>query len=100
MRDVLVIGIGTSGLTAALRCQEAGLTVTLLAKGVGSTHLAPSTIDVLGYDPELVENPSEALLRLIERIPSIPTRASEPGPYLDHSNGSPRASTTTDTRVR
>ncbi len=72
MRDVLVIGIGTSGLTAALRCQEAGLTVTLLAKGVGSTHLAPATIDVMGYDPELVESPSQALLRLIDQNPDHP----------------------------
>ena len=72
MRDVLVIGIGTSGLTAALRCQEAGLTVTLLAKGVGSTHLAPGTIDVMGYDPQLVESPSQALLRLIDRNPEHP----------------------------
>ena len=72
MRDVLVIGIGISGLTAALRCQEAGLKVTLLAKGVGSTHLAPGTIDVVGYDPELVESPSEALPRLIDRNPEHP----------------------------
>jgi glycerol-3-phosphate dehydrogenase subunit B len=72
MRDVLVIGIGTSGLTAALRCQEAGLTVTLLAKGVGSTHLAPGTIDVIGYEPELVESPSQALPRLIDRNPEHP----------------------------
>jgi glycerol-3-phosphate dehydrogenase subunit B len=72
MRDVLVIGIGTSGLTAALRCQEAGLSVTLLAKGVGSTHLSPGTIDVLGYDPELVEEPSAALPGFIDRNPDHP----------------------------
>jgi glycerol-3-phosphate dehydrogenase subunit B len=72
MRDVLVMGMGTSGLVAALRCQEAGLNVTLLAKGVGSTHLAPGTIDVLGYDPELVENPSEALPRFADRNPEHP----------------------------
>jgi glycerol-3-phosphate dehydrogenase subunit B len=72
MRDVLVIGIGTSGLTAALRCQEAGLSVTLLAKGVGSTHLAPGTIDVLGYDPELVESPSQRLTRFVEGNPEHP----------------------------
>jgi glycerol-3-phosphate dehydrogenase subunit B len=67
MRDVVVIGTGTSGLVAALRCQEAGLSVTLVAKGVGSTHLAPATIDVLGYDPELVESPAASLPALIAR---------------------------------
>ena len=29
--------------------------VCVLAKGVGSTHLAPGTIDVLGYTPERVD---------------------------------------------
>ncbi|MGH2774366.1 MAG: glycerol-3-phosphate dehydrogenase subunit GlpB [Actinomycetota bacterium] len=72
MRDVLVIGMGTSGLVSALRCQEAGLSVTLLAKGIGSTHLAPGTIDVLGYDPDLVESPSEALPGFVQRNPDHP----------------------------
>ena len=35
----------------------------VLAKGVGATHLAPCTIDVLGYAPERVERPGEALAR-------------------------------------
>jgi len=67
MTDVVVIGAGTAGLAAALRCKQAGLDVTLLAKGVGSTHLAPGVVDVLGYDPEPVSNPSEALVGFIER---------------------------------
>ena len=61
MRDVLVIGAGLSGLVTALRCQESGLSVTIVAKGMGATHLAPGTIDVLGYTPDLVENPAHAL---------------------------------------
>ncbi|MGH2750286.1 MAG: glycerol-3-phosphate dehydrogenase subunit GlpB [Actinomycetota bacterium] len=72
MRDVLVIGIGLAGLVAAIRCREAGLGVTLVAQGVGSTHLAPGTIDVLGYDPELVESPSESLPGFLQRNPEHP----------------------------
>jgi glycerol-3-phosphate dehydrogenase subunit B len=66
--DVIVIGAGLAGLTAAARLGEAGAEVLVLAKGVGSTYLSPTTIDVLGYTgdgdgggPSLVENPLDAL---------------------------------------
>jgi glycerol-3-phosphate dehydrogenase subunit B len=62
--DALVIGAGLAGLTAAARLAEGGAKVMLLAKGVGATHLAPGTIDVLGYaggrDP-VVDSPADAL---------------------------------------
>jgi glycerol-3-phosphate dehydrogenase subunit B len=63
--DAVVIGAGTAGLTAATRLAQHGARVCVLAKGVGSTHLAPATIDVLGYAPERVEEPRPALERLI-----------------------------------
>ena len=50
--DAVVIGAGTAGLVAGARLAEGGARVCVLAKGVGSTHLAPGTIDVLGYAPE------------------------------------------------
>jgi glycerol-3-phosphate dehydrogenase subunit B len=59
--DVVVIGAGVAGLTTAARLAEGGARVCVLAKGVGSTHLAPGTVDVLGYAPERVEDPSAAL---------------------------------------
>jgi glycerol-3-phosphate dehydrogenase subunit B len=62
--DVLVIGAGLAGLTAAARLADGGAKVMLIAKGVGATHLAPGTIDVLGYAPDRVERPGEALAGL------------------------------------
>jgi glycerol-3-phosphate dehydrogenase subunit B len=59
--DVVVIGAGLAGLTAALRLAEQGQRVLVVAKGVGATHLAPPTIDVLGYADGPVESPTEAL---------------------------------------
>ena len=60
--DAIVVGCGLAGLTAGVRLAEAGARVLVLAKGVGATHLAPGTIDVLGHhDGERVEKPLEAL---------------------------------------
>jgi glycerol-3-phosphate dehydrogenase subunit B len=70
--DAVVIGAGTAGLTAAARLAEGGARVCVLAKGVGSTHLAPGTIDVIGYAPERVEHPGEALVKLIGERPDHP----------------------------
>lgn len=63
--DAIVIGSGTAGLTAATRLAQNGAKVCVLAKGIGSTHLAPATIDVLGYAPDRVQEPRTALDELI-----------------------------------
>ena len=70
--DVLVVGTGVAGLTAATRLAEEGARVCVIAKGVGSTHLAPGTIDALGYDPQRVEQPARALPGFVEAHPSHP----------------------------
>jgi glycerol-3-phosphate dehydrogenase subunit B len=44
----------------------------VVAKGVGCTHLAPGTIDVLGYAPDRVPEPRSALGRLIASRPDHP----------------------------
>jgi glycerol-3-phosphate dehydrogenase subunit B len=69
VNDAVVIGVGLAGLTAAVRMAEGGARVLVLAKGVGATHLGPCTIDVLGYAPERVERPGEALAGLGEDHP-------------------------------
>jgi glycerol-3-phosphate dehydrogenase subunit B len=61
---IVVVGTGLAGLVAAVRLAEGGERVLVLAKGVGATHLSPVTIDVLGYAPERVARPGEALAGL------------------------------------
>ena len=70
--DTVLVGAGLAGLTAALRLVEDGQKVLLLARGVGATHLAGSTIDVLGYAPERVDSPAEALPGFVAAHPEHP----------------------------
>jgi glycerol-3-phosphate dehydrogenase subunit B len=70
--DAVVIGAGTAGLVAGARLAEGGARVCVLAKGVGSTHLAPGTIDVLGYAPDRVVSPSGVIAEIASRHPDHP----------------------------
>ena len=70
--DVVVIGAGVAGLTAAARLAESGARVCVIAKGVGSTHLAPGTVDVLGYGPDRIEAPADALPTFVAARPDHP----------------------------
>lgn len=70
--DLLVIGAGLAGLTAALRAAEAGLRVKVVAKGMGALYWTPGTIDALGYvgaEAHVVQRPWECLDELAERHP-------------------------------
>ena len=68
--DVIIIGAGLAGLTAAWKVSEAGLKVHVLTKGWGATHWHTGCVDVLGYHPIVnqypVESPINALAQLIE----------------------------------
>lgn len=74
--DVIVVGTGLAGLTAAVRLAEDGARVLVLAKGVGATHLGAGTIDVLGYhEGERIERPGEAIGELVAARPDHPYAA-------------------------
>ncbi len=70
--DLLVIGAGLAGLSAALAAAEAGQSVRVIAKGLGSLHWTAGTIDVLGYLPgcdEPVRQPFTAFTQLAGHHP-------------------------------
>jgi len=74
--DVIVIGAGLSGLTAAWQLAARGHCVRLITKGWGATHWHSGCIDVLGYFPignmAPVGVPREALATLIANAPHHP----------------------------
>jgi len=61
VRDAVVVGAGLAGLVAALRLARGGASVTLVSAGVGGLQLSQGTLDVLGYAPDRVTRPFEAL---------------------------------------
>jgi len=66
MVDLLIIGAGLAGLTAAWHAAKAGRKVKIIAKGMGVTHWHAGTIDVLGYttDGKGVARPLDAICDL------------------------------------
>ena len=71
--DVIVVGAGLAGLTAALRLSEQDRRVLVIAKGNGATHLAPPVIDVLGYaGDKRIESPQKALSGFVVSHPGHP----------------------------
>jgi glycerol-3-phosphate dehydrogenase subunit B len=81
--DVIVLGAGMAGLVAAVRLAEAGLRVTTVAKGYGSLRLSPATIDILGYRPDPVDSPAQALADFAAAHPEHPYARISPAVLAD-----------------
>jgi glycerol-3-phosphate dehydrogenase subunit B len=81
--DVIVLGAGMAGLTTAIRLAEAGMRVVTVAKGYGSVRLAPATIDILGYRPDLVDSPAQALADFAAAHPGHPYALISPAVLAD-----------------
>ena len=47
--DIVVVGSGIAGMTAALTAAQSGKSVTLLTYGAGTLAISSGCIDVLGY---------------------------------------------------
>ncbi len=63
--DIIVVGCGLAGITAALNAAAAGKSVTLLCQGTGSLAIGSACIDVLGYvDGRRVSDPFSAMENL------------------------------------
>jgi glycerol-3-phosphate dehydrogenase subunit B len=69
--DLIVIGMGLSGLMAAKTAAAADQKVLILGKGMGSLCLISNTIDVLGQSPTAMKM-TDALSRWIESHPLHP----------------------------
>lgn len=72
MRDVVVIGAGLAGLSAAIRLAKAGKQVDLITKGLGGIQLGQGSVDLLGYAPDRVTNPVSAIDELVAKNPKHP----------------------------
>ncbi len=74
--DVMVIGAGLSGLTAAAKAAEQGKKVLLAAKGMGALGLSSGCIDLWGYrldQPDQVcRHPLEEIDKLVAVNPEHP----------------------------
>lgn len=76
MIDLLVIGAGLSGLMAAYSAAKAGMKVKVIAKGLGTIHWTPATIDVFGYplgeEQEAIQRPLDYIDQLNDSDPGHP----------------------------
>ena len=63
--DIVVVGSGIAGMTAALTAAQSGKSVTLLTYGAGTLAISSGCIDVLGYQNGVrVTDPFEAMASL------------------------------------
>lgn len=75
-RDVLVIGAGLAGLTAAWRATRHGQRTRVIAEGRGAMYWHAGCIDVLGYypvdAPRALASPAEGIAALLSDNPQHP----------------------------
>ena len=75
----VIIGGGLAGLTAGIRCAQAGIKAAVVTSGECSLAFASGAVDVLGYlphsnggEPQPVRRPFDAIDELISENPNHP----------------------------
>lgn len=76
-KDVIVIGNGMAGTTAAKAAADAKASVEIITKGAGATLMGSGTLDVLGAVPkaegnQMVSDIQEGIRQLLEVNPNHP----------------------------
>lgn len=69
--DVIVVGSGMAGLTAALAAASRNCAVRVISEGMGCLAISGDSIDVLGYDNEgnILKNPYDGFANLAPEHP-------------------------------
>lgn len=73
--DVVVMGAGLSGLSAALRCLQLGLKTAVVSSGQSAMHFSSGSIDLLAHSPvtgQAVRLPYPAIDELTQACPMHP----------------------------
>ncbi|MHA1146550.1 MAG: FAD-dependent oxidoreductase, partial [Candidatus Helarchaeota archaeon] len=74
--DVLIIGGGIAGLTAARKFLETNMGVIIASKSTGASWLSTGVIDVAAYLPEFSDDFYPSALECLEKI--VTTRQNHP----------------------
>ncbi len=73
--DVIIIGSGVAGYSAALRCLEQGLKTAVVSSGQSALHFSSGSIDLLSHSPRThqpISSPWKEIERLSDSVPNHP----------------------------
>ncbi|MDC0612490.1 glycerol-3-phosphate dehydrogenase subunit GlpB [Vibrio sp.] len=73
--DVIVIGSGIAGYSAALRSLEMGLSTAIISQGQSALHFSSGSIDLLSHSPinhQPISDPWAEIDRLVHKRPDHP----------------------------
>ncbi len=73
--DVIVIGSGVAGYSAAIKCLEHGMKTAVVSSGQSALHFSSGSIDLLSHSPrthQAINNPWEEIEMLGEVLPEHP----------------------------